>query len=126
MPYQTLARQALTKTLTIPAGGSVTGEYLTIEDRERTGGLAVLVPSGFQGYLTVLASNAHNCDYHLYYDASGELVQINPSAMTLPAWCAINFDVFPALYLKFASTNSAGTAGTAQTSARALEVMGLS
>jgi len=122
-----LLRDHFATSLTIASGGSVTSDYVTIEQRAQGSMLAVYVPDGFQGVLIPKVSDTHDGTFDVVYDQDGYLISFDPTGAITPCWWMVKSDVFPAHYIKFASvTNTNGTAGTAQSAERTLRVMGLS
>jgi hypothetical protein len=127
MPQAQTVREIFNTTLNIPAGGTVTSEYVTVDQRKHGAAMMVYIPSGFNGLLQFKACDTPDGTYEPAYDNDGTLMQIDPASKILPSWHMVPIDMFPAHYVKVASVaSSAGTAGTAQDAARALRVMGLS
>jgi hypothetical protein len=127
MPQAQTVRETFNTTLNIPSGGTVTSEYVTVDQRKAGVCMMVYVPAGFNGILQFKACDTPTGSYEVCYDDEGNLLQIDPTSKILPSWHMVPAEIFPAHYVKIASVaSSAGTAGTAQSAARALPVMGLS
>jgi hypothetical protein len=127
MPQAQTVRETFNTTLNIPSGGTVTSEYVTVDQRKAGAAMMVYIPAGFNGLLQFKACDTPDGAYEVCYDDEGYLLQIDPTSKILPSWHMVPVEIFPAHYVKIASVaSSAGTAGTAQSAARALPVMGLS
>lgn len=123
-----LVRESESVTLTIPAGGSVTTEYISLDNKKEMAYFITHVPASFAGVLFPVVCDTPDGTYEVCYDESGSLIYADPTSKILPAWYALSgHAVFPAHYIKFASmTSTAGTAGTAQAASREIRVMGFS
>lgn len=111
-------------TLTIASGASKTSTYFN--KQHYAGMLLVRLPSGIQGIVAVRVSDRTDMSGGRCYDLDGNLIQINPTGKTLPAWFPINTDIFPAHYVWF-ETYTDATEATAQTQSadREIRVMGI-
>lgn len=90
-------------------------------------GIAVLIPSGIQGILGYRTSEKEGGTFDRAYDDSGTLIQIDPSAYSLPAWVTIKADVIPHHYVRFQTfTDSSESTPQNQDATRTLKVMGTS
>lgn len=123
-----MVRESEKKTLTIPAGGSVTSDYISLDSKKEMAYFLTHIPASFGGVLFPLVCDTPDGTYEVAYDTDGALIYADPSSKILPAWYALKADaIYPAHYIKLASmTSTAGTAGTAQAASRELRVMGFS
>lgn len=114
--------------LTIPAGGTITSNYISLDDKREMALPLVRIPSGFVGVLFPVVSDDPDGTYEVIYDTDGALIYADPSSKITPAWFSLKGEgMYPAHYIKFFSAAStAGTAGTAQSSAVTLKAMGFS
>lgn len=123
-----MIRDTKKATLNFEAGGTVTTDYIRVEQKREMATFLAHIPASFNGVLFPVVSDSVDGPYEVAYNSLGTLVYADPSSKILPAWYAMDAEVlFPAHYIKFFSaTSTAGTAGTAQASARVIRVMGLS
>jgi len=115
-------------TLTIAAGGSVTSEYISLDNKKEMAYFITHLPAGFGGVLFPVVCDTPDGTYEVVYDTDGTLIYADTTSKILPAWYALKADaIYPAHYIKFAAmASTAGTAGTAQAAAGTIVVMGFS
>lgn len=121
-------RESEKVTLSIANGGTVTSTAISLDHKKEMAYFLVHLPASFVGVLFPVVSDAADGPFEVCYNSSGTLIYAETSGKILPAWYALDAEcLYPAHYVKFYSaTATSGTAGTAQSAAREIRVMGLS
>ena len=128
MPQAQTVRESEKGSLNFAADGTVTSDYIKLDQRKAMAHFLINIPSGFAGVLFPVMSDEPDGVYSVAYDSDGNLAYADPTSKIADSWYSMKSEcLFPAHYIKFASkTSTAGTAGTAQSAARVIKFMGIS
>ncbi len=110
--------------LTIASGAN---ESDLFDKRDNAGGIAIRIPAGIEGIISVRVADEPDGSLEAVYNTDGALIQIDPSALSLPAWHVLDADLFPGHYIGVATfTDSTEATPQNQSAERQLRIMGIS